>query len=197
MDPRSNFVFIVDDLLRCADGSTQYDLLRLPALLRPLLMGGLIDQVNREFKLKIRFEIGHTVQDGRNLPPELRESMVFSTVADGFDPAIFDSTDAPPFFAQRREVSRDELLKAPLIFLAGYTFTVHDLIENLGYVFGLIHSGVPKTPEQVALLEWRRTTQVGGNPVGLLEIRAVARVVHRALLPLREALLEKYQDNGA
>lgn len=154
-------------------------------------LDGLVDQVNREFHLKVRYMVGQTMSarrdsDGNRLPSML----LFGSVGDSFDPALI--ADHPHARAPR-EMSKDDLLACEIMVVDGQYVSVVDLIRHLAYVHGLVHPGEPKEAVDEQLLGWRRTLQLGGKPAGLREIRGVARVIHSGLVPLRDALLAKHQ----
>jgi hypothetical protein len=189
MDPHTNFIAVLRDLERLGSSLDDYDLMRIPGILRLLLLDGLIHQVNREFRLQLRFRVGRTITlrrgpDGNLLPPVPR----FVSAADGFDPAALAGQPRAP---APRDLSLDQLLASVIMAVEGEPVTVGDLIDHLAYVHGLVHPGQPKNPLNESLLGWRRTLQLGSHPAGLREIRSVARVVHAGLVPLRDALLAK------
>lgn len=195
MDPRSNFVGVMKDLDDCSSSWDQYHLLRIPGLLRLLLYDSLVDQVNRQFRFKLRFMVGHVFDRSRveSASIDLSDVMVAS-VGDSFDPQILalDQTAS----TKPREVTRDGLLKAIVLIAEGRYITVGDLIEHLAYVHGLTHPGSPKGETDEILLTLRRLVQIGGTALGMREIRSVGRVVHRALEPLRSAVIEKYAEGA-
>lgn len=168
--------------------------MRLPGMLRLFLLDGLVDKVNKEFRLKITFKVGRAMRVRREPDGSLGSSqLLFGSVADSFDPEIAAlDTLLPEDQRQPRTINRDQLFTEVLLVASGSYVTVKELIENLGYVHGLIHPGEPKTLKDAAILEWRRNLQLGGTGAGLREIRSVGRVVHRALIPLRDAVLAKY-----
>ena len=167
----------------------------MPSLLRLLLMDGLIDQVNREFRRRIRYRVGAVMMPRRDEAGNIIPSkMLFGSVGDSFDPDYLEGVEVHPSHKEPnpREVTRDELLRLHIIVAGGHYFTVQEVIESLGYTQGLIHPGHPKTQPDADLLGWRQVMQVGGVGAGLREIRSVGRVVHRALWPLRDDVLAKF-----
>lgn len=61
MEYRSLFTGVMDDLEGCSNTTDEYHILRIAGLLRLLLLEGLTDRVSREFRHKIRFRVGQTV----------------------------------------------------------------------------------------------------------------------------------------
>src|SRR2546427_12999421 len=89
MDPRANLVAVMADLDQCAESWDHYHLLRIPGILRLLLLDGLVDQVNREFRRKIHFMAGQSLKPKRAADGSIQPSQLFfSSVGDSFDPAI-------------------------------------------------------------------------------------------------------------
>jgi hypothetical protein len=196
VNPYANFVGTMEDLQRCGNSNDQYELMRIPSLLRLLLLEGLVDQVNREFRCKIQYVAGGVLEPARSPSGDIVASeLAFGSVGDSFDPhhlygVKVHASYTPP---TPRTVSKDGLLKLHVMVAGGHYFTVHELIQNLGYVQGLIHPGAPATEKETQLLAWRQLLQLQGVGAGLSEIRSVARVVHRALTPLRDEVLAKYR----
>ena len=197
VDPRTNFVGAMRDLESCAASWDQYHNLRVPGIVRLLLMDSspLVDQVNREFRQKIRFHIGSAWDRARveagNIPVT---DLIVATVSDSFDPeSIAFRSDAGK---QPREVTRDQLLGAIILIIEGTFVTVADFVRHLAYVHGLTHGGKPIDDTDKALLAMRRTIQVGETALGIREIRAIGAVVHRGLKPLYDAVIDKYSNDA-
>jgi hypothetical protein len=199
LNPFANFIGVLEDLDKGSREFDQYHLMRIPGMLRLLLLDALLDQVNREFRQRIRFRVGGTLSprigpDGNPVESEL----LFASVGDSFDPdhlagiKVHESYKPP----RVREVGRDELLKLYVLCANGHYFTIKDLIDNLAYVQGLTHPGPAKTESDQALLGWRQTLQLGDVGAGLREMRSVGRVVHNGLVPLRDAVLQKYSPTA-
>jgi hypothetical protein len=191
----ANLVGALNDLDRCSSSWDQYELMRIPSLLRLLLIDGLTDQANREFRQRIRYRIGAVMTPRRDDAGHIIPSkMLFGSVGDSFDPDCLEGVQVHGSYSAPapRDVTRDELLKQHVIVAGGHYFTVQEVIESLGYVQGLIHPGNPETQADADFLGWRQVMQLGGVGAGLREIRSIGRVVHRALVPLRDAVLAKY-----
>jgi len=195
VNPFANFVGVLSDLDRCSTSWDQYELMRIPSLLRLLLIEGLIDQVNRELRHRIRYRVGAVMVPKRDEAGNVIPSkLLFGSVGDSFDPDYLEGVQVHRSHTEPtpREVSKDELLRLHIIVAGGHYFTVHEVIENLGYTHGLIHPGQPKTPPDADFLGWRQSMRLGGVGAGLREIRSVGRVVHRALRPLLDDVLAKF-----
>lgn len=195
MNPFANFVGALSDLDQCSSSWDQYELMRIPSLLRLFLIDGLVDQVNREFRRRIRYRVGSFMMPRKDGTGQIIPSkMLFGSIGDSFDPDYLDGVPVHPSHKEPTpcEVTKGELLRLHIIAAGGHYFTVQEVVESIGYVQGLIHPGNPKTQADADLLGWRQVMQLGAVGAGLRELRSVGRVVHRALLPLRNDVLAKY-----
>ena len=155
-----------------------YEILGVAGLIRRLLLDDhpLVDQVNRKYKMKITFEIGHPL----GLPPGIPAPDFFS-VQDGIDP----DTARPG--KQRVQVSRDQFFKAVLSIVDSHEYTLRDIVLFEANVMGAIHAGSPKRDKEKALHAINSTISVGGCSSSLRQLKGIGRVVLKALLPLRQA----------
>ena len=194
MNPQANFISVLRDLESCASCWDDYELMRIPGMLRLLLLDGLVDQVNRDCRLKITFTVGQSLGAKRgDSEDQPVSSLMFSSVGDSFDPEVLArAPKLPPALRRTRVLSRDDLLQQFILVVDGEYVTVEDLIHNLAYVHGLTHPGKPQNQKDANILGWRRLARLGNTPAGLREIRSVGHVVHRALIPLRDSVLKKY-----
>ncbi len=87
MNPYANFISALEDRDRCAAGFDQYELMRIPSMPRFLLLEGLIDHVNSEFRLRIRFRVGGVLEPRRDAEGKvLRSQLLIGSTAESFDP---------------------------------------------------------------------------------------------------------------
>lgn len=170
-------------------------MLRVASLLRLLLLDSLTDRVNREFRRKIRFRIGAVIGPETDNQGRIPATAIqYATVADAFDP---EAAPGLEMLTRPRDVTKYELLSSVIMVTAGLHVSVKDLIKHLAHIHGLMHSDDPRSAADEALMHFRRKLRVGGTPAGLREIRAVGRVVSRALTPLRTDVLTKYGGEAA
>lgn len=161
-----------------------YEILGASSLIRKLLLDEhpLVDQVNRHFRLKVLFEVAAPIP----LPPG-GPNPVFETVQDGLDP------DSAPPWLPRKSLRRDEFLAYELAKVGDHSYTVREVVQFEANVMGGVHAGSPRDAKQAALRQVEETLSVGGLPSSLRQLRAVGRVVLKALSPLREAVQRKYE----
>ena len=114
-DVEQLFLDTLRDLEQRVSAQDAYQILGISALIRKLLLDGcpLTDQVNRERRLKIWFEIGFP----RKSPPGFPQPLFYPR-QDGFDP------DTAPPGTERKKVSRDGLLSARVLTIEGKDYTV-------------------------------------------------------------------------
>lgn len=179
MDADLLFIATLDDLdARSEPGRNEYDVLAIAALLRKLLLDSsrLLDLVNRERRIRIRY-----VANRRHPPTD--PPPIFWSVQDGLDPNTALARSQP------EELALDQLLSVTIIRIEGVDLSVHDVVDYLANVGGAVHLGQPRTPKQTALASIESTIKVGGYPPAVRSLLAVARVVSRALQPLRAAIV--------
>ena len=209
MDADQLFLETLSDLeARLGRGKPEYEILQIAGLLRKLLLDGqnsLVDQVNRERRLRVRYRINQRSVIGM---AELW------WLGDGLDPETCDPTRLLPL-----QASRDQLLARPVLALRGCKITVKDLIVYSANVAGSVHLSAPRPPKERipaevsgALPEGQLATGETGtskNPAIRLEVehqsgfisgclhslRAVGRVVLCGLEPLRTQVLSERQPS--
>ncbi|MDO8379762.1 hypothetical protein [Phenylobacterium sp.] len=116
-------------------------------------------------------------------PPDwiLDISVVFS-FEDSVDPAQVEGTPQGEFV---REMTKDEFLKLSLLWLNKAPLTIRHIIGYARNVAGgTHHDPTQQHREYAALAEARDFVSVGGSPLGVRQLRAIGRVVVRALQPL-------------
>jgi hypothetical protein len=179
MDADQLFIATLDDLeARSEPGRDEYNVLGTAALLRKLLLDSsrLVDIVNRQRRIRIRY-VANRRQPPTDPPP------IFWSVQDGLDP-----TTARPG-SQPEELSLDQLLSVTIIRVEGVDLNVRDVVDYLANVAGAVHIGQPRTAQHAALASVEASISVGGYPPAVRSLLAVARVVSRALQPLRAAIV--------
>jgi hypothetical protein len=178
MDKDYLFLKTLEDIEKKLQSKDGYEIFMVSGLLRKLLMDDypLIDNVNEQRRLKIKFRINN-----RKLP--IRDpSLKFYSMEDGFDPDT-----SVPHKTFPLEVNKSRLLKSKLMIIDREVIEVRDLIKFLSHVMGGVHSGRPKNSKEIALLEIQKYLGLGGLPAGIRTIMSVARVVIKGLEPLKKA----------
>ncbi|WKZ37708.1 MAG: hypothetical protein QY332_07155 [Anaerolineales bacterium] len=69
-----------------------------------------------------------------------------------------------------------------------HKYTVRDVIQFEANVMGGVHAGSPKTEKERVLKEIDSTFSVGGYASSVRQLMAIARVILKALDPLRQAI---------
>ena len=179
MDPQTLFIRTCEDIERRLSATEPYEILLIAGLIRKLLLDDfpLVDQVNRVHKLKLTFEV--TVPFNR---PELGDTNSLWSVQDGLDP----ETAVPGKL--RQALSRDQFLQEVVAMVFGKNYSVREVVLFEANVSGAVHAGAPKTDKDQALHEVGQSLGIGGYPMALRQLLAIARVVLRALVPLRAAV---------
>ncbi|WP_207061368.1 hypothetical protein [Motiliproteus sp. SC1-56] len=138
----------------------------------------LVDQVNRNHRIKIEFEITETQVTPPGLP-----TPAFFTVQDGIDP----DTAVPG--SKRIKVNRDKLFKAVLTAVNSHEYTLREIVLFEANVMGGVHAGSPKSDKEKALKQINDTISVGGYASSLRQLKAVGRVILKGLEPLKQRII--------
>jgi len=178
MDSKTLFLKTLADIDTRILQTDPYEILLIAGLLRKLFLDDfpLVDQVNREYKLKIQFEV--TVQFNK---PEDGDTKSLWSVQDGLDP------DTAMSGKQRKLISRDQFFQETVAMVFGKVYSVRDVIQFEANVAGAVHAGVAKTEKEKVLHEVGQFLGIGGYAPTLRQLLAIARVTLKALKPLRDA----------
>ncbi|EKD86313.1 MAG: hypothetical protein ACD_37C00360G0001 [uncultured bacterium] len=179
MDRNTLFVKTLEDIENRMKSKDGYEILLISGLLRKLLLDGtpLIHQVNKDRKLKIRFNVND------RMPPTGDPSLIFWAMEDGFDPDT-----SVPHLSKPIETDLDEMLKKQIMIINGESITVQDLIKFLSNVSGAVHAGKAKNKKELVLEGVQKTLGIGGLPAGIRSILSISRVTIKGLEPLRVAI---------
>lgn len=172
------FLRVCDDLQQKEQSNDEYEILKSSGLLRQLLLDELplIHQINRTYRLKVKFVI-------TDAAPPSDPSLIFWNVADGLDPNTSIRARST------REVDLEEFLKTVILRFKAIDYTVRDVILFEAHVRGGVHAGTTRTEKEEDLKRIDEMARVGGFPPCLRELKAISRVVLRAVQPLRVATL--------
>lgn len=163
-------------------GHSSYDLIRLSALLRHLLLDGrpLIDQVNGNYRLQLRFKV--------------LDLKVAGPVAEEIGPPEVHIHALSPDGLDSREVTSSQLLKSIVIESGSVQITAREIIRTVAHVLGGVHSEPAKEPLDGLLEQLAKELHVHKSPVVLYAIHDIARVVVHGLLPLAAAISARFSD---
>jgi hypothetical protein len=174
------FVRTLDDLERRTNATDEYEVLMSTALLRKLLLDGtrLTDQVNRKYRVDLRFRIS-AVSPYEQLLYE--DNPVFWAIEDALDPncrlayAPYDAT-------------RDQFLARRVMRFSGTWLSVRDVINQLANIEGAVHHSEARDAKERALQEVAMRYMNSGLPGAVNQIKLIGRITMRGLAPLRDAV---------
>lgn len=181
----SLFLNTLRDLESRIPDTDEYVVLGISALIRKLLIDDfpLVDQVNRQHRLKLTFEITESDPSVPGAPEP-----TFYSVQDGLDPQT-----ARPGKPQKT-VNRDQFFATVLAVAGGKSHTLREIVLFEANVMGGVHVGSPKEEKEKVLQAVNDAFAIGGYRNSLRQLQAVGRVVLRGLDPLRQAVIAA---NGA
>ncbi len=173
------FLRTLEDLERRLLDEDPYVVLGAAALIRKLLLDDhpLVDQVNRQHRIKLSFEISSPLGPPPGLPPPS-----FFSVQDGIDP------DTAPPFKKRIQVSRDQLFQTVLTVVDNHKYSMREIVLFESNVMGAVHAGSPRSDKEKALHEIDSTISVGGYASSLRQLKGIGRVVVKALTPIKKVI---------
>lgn len=201
---------------RVDEGSGTYDLIQASGLIRKLLLDDstLVHQVNRSRQLRIEY---------RYVELRVPENVPLTNISIGFG---FDGIEGMPngaMFGHHVCGKESQLLAAKVLYFAGETITVREIVRHAAYALGGVHPGKPTersaaieraAEQQAAILEDARSSldpattppehlalvnamaQLTRVPGGLATLRAIGRVVYQGLLPLGMRVVADYEGTG-
>ena len=171
------FLLALDDLEQKIASGDGYETLGASRILRQLFFDEppLVDQVNRERRVRLQFQIAAHV-----FPDRVRNALGYWE-GDGLDPDT-----APPGPPSVR--TRDQFLAQPVLLQAGVTYSIADIIKFEANVMGGVHASPPREEKHKALAAVGNMFHVQGLPGSLAQLQAIGRVVLRALKPLRDQI---------
>jgi hypothetical protein len=162
---------------RAATDGTEYEALMIAALLRKLVLDAhpLVDEVNRRYRLKVRYRINDTK------PPAVPGHLVAWNALDGLDPETAGSPEP-------KVVSIDGLLRQSVMISDGHVYTVRDLISHQANAAGAVHVGPGRGAAASALRQNELSREEAEWPMQAWNLRSIARVVLAGLRELRDAV---------
>lgn len=181
VDVEELFINTLHDLELRIGSSDEYSVLMAAALLRKLLVDGgrLMDQVNRKYRLRLRFRISAVSSFEKLI---LEDNPIFWSLEDALDPAS-------PLAYGPFDATRDEFLSRKIMRFNGQWITVRDVIDQLANVEGAVHSGEPDTDHQKMIQAAGKFYSRAGLPGVVSQVRLLGRITAQGLSPLRDAVL--------
>lgn len=178
------FLETLEDIEERVASNDAYKVLLISALIRKLLLdeSPLLHQINRKYKTKISFEI---------IPANdaLVQNSEYYISADLLDP------ETAPRRKKSQKVSLDQFLKTTVLSICGKRYSVKDIILFEANIMGGIHAGTPKQVKEQALQQINSIYKINASRNSLLQLKAIARVVLKALKPLRVQILQINHEN--
>jgi hypothetical protein len=173
----AEFLFVVKyrELCRILDNLEVTELLALSGILRLFLVDSpnIVDRVNRNHRLKIRFlPMGDDPNHIKNLPASLP---IPAFQYFGF---FSDTTEA--------KITRDQLLKRVAFIIEGRQYTYHQFIILVANKLGGVHfdEDYKKQPDLAVLASLNEQIGIGGAPSALWVMRDVGKVVREGFADL-------------
>jgi len=184
MDAAKLFLRTLGDLEIKVSSSDSYEILQASALIRKLFLDGnrLVDQVNRVHGLKIKFEVVDTQELLGIFTEADIPALEFLAIGDALDPDILPN---PP----RKFVSRDTFFATKVQVSGGQDLTIQDIILYQANVAGGVHRSDPRTIREQAIALNEDSLTILGQAPGLQQLKAIGRVILKALASLRVAVM--------
>lgn len=176
------FLRTLEDIERRLRETDPYEILFIAALIRKLFLDDfpLVDQVNRIHKIKLAFVTTVPLELPKDAP-----ALTFWTLQDGLDPHTAIANK------QQYITNRDQFFQTVVTIVNDHRYSIREIVLFEANVMGAVHSGSPKTDKEHALKRVDSTIAVGGYASSLRQLQAIARVVLKALSPLRVAVNAK------
>ncbi len=159
-----------------------YEILGVSALIRKLFLDDhpLVDQVNREHKLKFVFKVCLPSSNLFGMP-----GLEVYTIQDGLDP----DTSRPG--KPTSQLGRDHFFRIIVLVINGEKYTIKDVILFEANIMGGVHADAPKLEKEKILKTLNDELSIGGYASSLRQLQAIARVVIKALAPLTLSVKSK------
>lgn len=153
------------------------DMLDIAAILRQLFVDrhSLVDQVNAN-SLKLTFAVGAWPPLLINVPPP-----TLIVLHDVLDPSNMSFPSRPIF-----HLNRSEFYSYPLAYYETEPITVKHVIRYAANVLGGVHIDPSPSKKYALIHALSKRYGSGGLPLGVLQLKVVARMALTALAPLIE-----------
>jgi hypothetical protein len=188
VDANQLFVRTLRDLERRSVSTDEYEVLMSAGLLRKLLLDGgrLVDQVNRHYRLKVRFRIPEVSPFEKML---WNSKPMFWVIADALDPELMLLPGTTPY-----DATVDQLLARRVMCLHENWVTVRDVIDQLANIEGAVHKGEPKDEREKVIRAAGEMYTRDGLPGLVSLVKTIGQVTVRGLIPLRDTVVATGAD---
>jgi hypothetical protein len=172
-----------EELSVLVESKDAFNILKISANLRLLLLNGLMQKANRNQKLNIIFTIV-------SLDPELLKEFLDLLHPDSIRVFSFQDILYPKLFPnlKTKKVKLKEFLSTHLGLASKTELTVKDIIKYEANVKGGVHLGSPRKDVEKEIDQ--EIFYVGGLRFTLRQLTSIARVTLEALKPLFIALVD-------
>lgn len=186
MDRETLFLKTLDDIEERSKSQDPYTILGVSALIRKIFLEKhpLVDTVNQRFREKLKF----TISAGRIPKKENLPAGSFWSQQDGLDP------DTSPPGIPTKILGRKDFFQHVVIATSEYRHTIRDVIRYQAHVVGGVHAGAPEDDKEKALEKIDQLFLIGGHAMATRQLLAVARVILKALSPLRLAIQNQREN---
>jgi hypothetical protein len=175
------FVHTLRDLERRTAATDEYDVFLSAAFLRKLLLDQerLMDQVNRRYRLDLRFRISGVSPFEQQI---WDSTPIFWALEDALDP------ESPLAYAPF-DATCDQFLRRRVMRFSKSWITVRDVIDQLANIEGAVHGSTPTKERHGVLQAAGRFHSRDGLPGVVSQVRLIGRITVRGLSPLRDAVV--------
>jgi hypothetical protein len=174
------FVRRFDDLFLGLNARDDYEVIKLAAILRQLLLDDtpLIYKANRPHRIKLQFVVNSIVDSRLPIQPDIHFH------AASIDPSMLSLP------AGTKTLSLDKFLGLKILDIKTDWFTVRELIKYAANKAGGVHHGENLDARESELL--RTLDKLGGLgiPTIGLALRSISRIVLTTLAPLRQLIVK-------
>lgn len=185
MDADELLLHKLEDLERHIESPerVEYELISASAILRLILLDGLMTKANRGVRARVRFEVAE-------FDPFDRHVREINAIAPGLTVDArwmeLDPASAPAHWV-RRELRLDSFLSYKVLYVHGDFFSVKDVIVHAANSAGGVHFG-DANEEHAGLVYANKLLVLDDVPTSITFVRSVAYSTLRALSPLRGQL---------
>lgn len=181
--PDELFVRRYDDLVRGIESTDDYELLKLAAGLRQLLLDEepLLHRANRSRRLKIRFRVNR-VDAASGLLDIIPDGVLFH--AQGLDPLIFQTK------VGAEEKTLDQFLSQNLIESRSGAVSVSDIIKFSANKIGGVHFDTKRSEDEARVERLLATMSQFGAHSLAIALRTITSIVLVGLRPLRDSIVK-------
>lgn len=179
------FLKTLEDIENKIQSNESYEVLLIAALIRKLFLDStpLVDQVNKSFKIKFKFVVACLDEPFLESIESLPGTTYFNTL-NSIDPESGVATII------RKSLNKDQFFQMIVIITGEHRYSVKDVVRYLAHIRGAVHIGEPITAKDHDFKCADQMVRVNKIEGSFESLRAIARIVIRALSPLKTAVLD-------